>query len=177
MAGLSSWRWIFINEGLITIVIGIISYFFLVDFPDKMKKSRRRFLSQSEYDFILRRIEKDRADSQVEAFSLKKYLSAAQDVKLYLFGLIFYTSTTAAYSYSYFLPEIFQESMGFPTSVALCLYTPPHILAGIVMLITAWVGDKYHVRGPLVIFNACLCLIGLPLMVSLRNQRCFRESI
>lgn len=28
----------------------------------------------------------------------------------------------------------------------------------------AWIGDKYHIRGPLVIFNALLGLVGLPLL-------------
>ncbi|OQV02171.1 hypothetical protein CLAIMM_07410 [Cladophialophora immunda] len=169
-AGIEGWRWIFIMEGLITIVVGIVSYFVLVDFPDKMKSSKRRFLSPAEYDFILRRIDKDRADSQADKFSLKKYLSAATDLKIYAFGLIFYACTTAAYSYAYFLPIIFQEGMGFSTSVSLCLNSPPYVLAGIVMLGTAWAGDKYHVRGPILVFNACLCLVGLPLMAFTENN-------
>lgn len=32
------------------------------------------------------------------------------------------------------------------------------------MMATAWAGDKYHLRGPIVVFNAILCLIGLPMM-------------
>lgn len=41
---------------------------------------------------------------------------------------------------------------------------PPYAFAGIVMFSTAWLGDKYHVRGPLIIFNAILSIIGLLLM-------------
>jgi hypothetical protein len=37
-------------------------------------------------------------------------------------------------------------------------------MAGFVMFGTAWVGDKYHVRGAIVIFNSLLCIIGLPMM-------------
>jgi hypothetical protein len=33
------------------------------------------------------------------------------------------------------------------------------------MFACAWVGDRYHVRGPLMIFTACLGLIGLPMLV------------
>jgi len=32
------------------------------------------------------------------------------------------------------------------------------------MFATGWAGDKYHLRGPVVIFNMLLCLIGLPIM-------------
>ena len=34
LAGLNGWRWIFIMEGIITIVVGFVSYWLLVDFPD-----------------------------------------------------------------------------------------------------------------------------------------------
>jgi len=54
--------------------------------------------------------------------------------------------------------------MGFSVGAAQCLAAPPYAFAGIVMYATAWVGDKYHVRGPILILNAVLTLIGLPLM-------------
>ncbi|KAL9621466.1 MAG: hypothetical protein Q9160_004109 [Pyrenula sp. 1 TL-2023] len=28
----------------------------------------------------------------------------------------------------------------------------------------AWIGDKYHIRGPILVFNALLAIIGLPIM-------------
>jgi len=38
------------------------------------------------------------------------------------------------------------------------------VFAGIVMFGTSWIGDKYHIRGPIIIFNMILCLIGLPII-------------
>ena len=35
MRGLSSWRWIFILEGILTIVVAIAAYFLVCDFPDQ----------------------------------------------------------------------------------------------------------------------------------------------
>lgn len=54
--------------------------------------------------------------------------------------------------------------MGFGVGESQCLVAPPFAFAGIVMFATAWVGDKYHTRGPILVFNAVLCIIGLPLM-------------
>ena len=142
-----------------------MSYFGLVDFPDRMKESKRRFLSQSEYDFIIRRIQRDRSDANIEKFNLRRYIKAAGDLKLYAFGLIFYSCTTAAYSYLFFLPIIFNKSMGLSTAVSLCLNAPPYVFAGVFGQAIGWVGDKYHVKGPIIVFNACLCLVGLSLMV------------
>lgn len=45
--GLANWRWIFILEGIVTTLIGIISFFFLADFP-----SEAIWLTEKEKDFI-----------------------------------------------------------------------------------------------------------------------------
>lgn len=39
LAGLNGWRWIFIIEGILTVVIGIVGYWLLVDFPDATRKN------------------------------------------------------------------------------------------------------------------------------------------
>jgi MFS family permease len=54
--------------------------------------------------------------------------------------------------------------MGFTVGAAQCLVAPPYAFAGIVMYAAGYLGDKYHVRGPIILFNMLLCLIGLPLM-------------
>lgn len=39
LAGLSGWRWIFIIEGLMTVVLSVIGYWLLVDFPDASRQN------------------------------------------------------------------------------------------------------------------------------------------
>ncbi|KAL2859905.1 MFS general substrate transporter [Aspergillus lucknowensis] len=166
LGGLTAWRWIFVIQGLITCALGVISYFVLIDFPDKMKSSRRgrAFLTDDEFTFITERINRDRADVTVDRFSLRKYLAAGLDLHIWGFGLIYFCTTTTAYALAYFLSLIFQESMGFSVAASLCLFAPPYVAAGIVMFVTSWIGDRYRVRGLIVVFNAMLTLIGLPLM-------------
>ncbi|KAJ5110584.1 hypothetical protein N7532_001119 [Penicillium argentinense] len=161
--GLGGWRWIFILEGVITGFIGILCFLFLVDFPDRAAKSWR-FLSQKESDWIVRRINNDRKDGNLEAFSLKKFLKPGLDIKIWGFALIFFCLTTVTYAIAYFLPIILMENMGFGVGAAQCLVAPPYVFAGFVMYSTAWVGDRYRVRGVILITNALLCIIGLPMM-------------
>lgn len=54
--------------------------------------------------------------------------------------------------------------MGFSVGAAQCLVAPPYALAAIVMYATGYLGDKYHLRGPIILCNMVLCLIGLPIM-------------
>lgn len=34
----------------------------------------------------------------------------------------------------------------------------------------AWVGDRYHIRAPILVFNALLAIIGLPIMGFHKNN-------
>jgi hypothetical protein len=72
----------------ITGFIGILCFFFLVDFPDRAHKSWR-FLTERECAFVIRRINEDRNDGDMEAFSLKKFLKPAADPKIWGFAMIF----------------------------------------------------------------------------------------
>jgi predicted MFS family arabinose efflux permease len=65
---------------------------------------------------------------------------------------------------AYFLPIILRASMGFSYAQSQCLVAPPYVLAGIVMFTGGYLGDRYHLRGPIVVFNNLLCIIGLPIM-------------
>lgn len=72
--------------------------------------------------------------------------------------------TAVTYAIAYFLPIILREGMGYGIGASQCLVAPPYGFAGIIMFGTAWVGDKYRVRGATVAFNALLCILGLPMM-------------
>lgn len=161
--GLTGWRWIFIIEGTLTCALGIAGYWLLVDFPDS-KRLTWNFLGQRELDWIVHRIQRDRGDSKVPKFNLRKFLGAGTDWKIWAYALIFGFSTTITYSLAFTLPLILRQSLHFSIGASQCLVAPPYVLAGIVMFSGAWVGDKLRVRGPIVIINMVLCLIGLPIM-------------
>lgn len=72
----------------ITGVIGLLTFVFLVDFPDKAHKSWR-FLTEKECAFIVRRLNRDRSDANNEPFTLKRFLTPALDLKIWGFAMIF----------------------------------------------------------------------------------------
>ncbi|KAH9874109.1 hypothetical protein IAQ61_004737 [Plenodomus lingam] len=165
--GLAGWRYIFILQGVLTIAIGLVGWYFIVDFPELAAKSstlQKKFLDQDEVDFIVARIEEDRHDVVAEEFNLAKYCKGALDLKVWGFALIFMMTTTVTYAIAYFLPIILKDGMGFSPAAANCLIAPPYVFAGMVMMVMAWLGDKYRVRSPWVICNGVLALIGLPMM-------------
>ncbi|OAQ66291.1 phthalate transporter [Pochonia chlamydosporia 170] len=161
--GLTGWRWIFIIEGAITCALAVASYWLLVDFPDSTRKSWS-FLSLREKQWIVSRVQRDRGDAKVAPFNLRKFLGGGTDWKIWAYAMIFFNTTTMSYALAYTLPIILVANMGFSVGAAQCLVAPPYAFAGIVMFTMGWLGDKYRIRGPIIIGNMILCLIGLPIM-------------
>ncbi|KAK4218359.1 high-affinity nicotinic acid transporter [Rhypophila decipiens] len=163
IAGLNGWQWIFIIEGLLTILIAVAGYWLLVDFPDS-KRATWAFLGEHDRQWICARVQADRGDVKTPPFQLKNYLKAGLDIKIWAYAMIFFNTTTVTYALAYFLPLILTGNMGFSVGAAQCLVAPPYALAGIVMYGTSKFGDKYKVRGPIILFNTMLVIIGLPIM-------------
>ncbi|KAG6023383.1 hypothetical protein E4U41_002030 [Claviceps citrina] len=161
--GLTGWRWIFIIEGALTCAWAIACYWLLVDFPDSSRKSWD-FLSLRERQWVVSRVEKDRGDANTEAFQINKFLRSAKDWKIWAYAMIFFGTATMTYSLAYTLPIILVTNMGFSVGASQCLIVPPYAFAGLVMYGTGWLGDKYRIRGPIIVGNMLLCVIGLPIM-------------
>ncbi|KAI1751488.1 major facilitator superfamily domain-containing protein [Xylaria castorea] len=161
--GLRGWRWIFIIEGIFTVLLGFAGYWLLVDFPESNRKSWK-FLSMKERAWVVRRVNSDRGDVEAPKFKLSEYLRAGLDWRLWAYGLIFFGSTTMSYALAFFLPIILNENLHYDVGTSQALVAPPYAFAGIFMYAVGWLGDKYRMRGPIIIINMIVSLIGLPLL-------------
>ncbi|KAF9890562.1 hypothetical protein FE257_005693 [Aspergillus nanangensis] len=161
--GIRGWRWIFIIEGVITGCVALLTYFLIVEFPDKSHKSWR-FLSENEAAFIIRRLNRDRGDAMPEKFSLRGFLRHAADIRLWCYGLIFCCLLCVTYSITFFLPLILRNGMGYSVGASQALSAPPYVAAGLLMVAQGWAGDKYRNRSMILLFNAAVSIIGLALM-------------
>ncbi|GAB7343280.1 hypothetical protein MBLNU457_1336t1 [Dothideomycetes sp. NU457] len=162
--GIAGWSWIFIIEGAITCAIALAAYVFLVPFPDADAHKAWKFLSEPEIAWIMRKVDADRGDVELEPFTLGRFLRGGADIKIWGFAMIFCCTTTVSYALAYFLPLILRGGMGFSVGASQCLVAPPYAFAGFWMFACGWFGDKYRVRGPIIAVNAVLEIVGLALM-------------
>ncbi|KAI0460534.1 major facilitator superfamily domain-containing protein [Xylaria acuta] len=161
--GLRGWRWIFVIEGIFTILLGVVGYWLLVDFPESDRKSWK-FLSKKERSWVVKRVNSDRGDVEAPKFQLSEYLAAGLDWRLWAYGLIFFGSTTMSYALAFFIPIILNERLGYDVGTSQALVAPPYAFAGILMYAVGWLGDRYRMRGPIIVINMVVSLIGLPLL-------------
>ncbi|KAF1992092.1 putative MFS transporter [Aulographum hederae CBS 113979] len=156
-SGLHGWQWMFLVQGLCSIVFSVATYWWMVDFPEKAWKSFW-FLNEEESRVMAARIQRDRGDVLPDPFSWKKVLKHAADPKVYGFCGMYFLLNLVSTSLSYFLPIILQGGMGFSENKAILLAAPPYYYAVIPVILSSWVGDKFRLRGPVIAFNS-LCLI------------------
>lgn len=110
------------------------------------------------------------ADVEAPKFSLGAYFRHSLDLKVWGFASIFGLCTVTSYAIAYFLPVILRLKMGFNIAESQCLVAPPYAAAGIFMFVQAIYADKIRNRASSVIFNALLCLTGLPILAFTENN-------
>lgn len=175
--GLKGWQWMFLVQGVVACAIGLITYFWIVDFPENAHRSFY-FMTQAESDFAVRRIQKDRGDGEPTPFRWKDVLRHFLDPKIYGFAATFFLLNLVSTALSYFLPIILQSGMGFSENQSILLSAPPYYYAVIPAILSSYIGDKYRTRGPVISFNS-LCLIagfamlGFAKQVTVRYVGCY----
>jgi MFS family permease len=154
---LKGWQWMFVVQGSITAFMGILTYWWMVDFPEKAHTSFC-FLTERESKLAASRIEQDRGDVEPEPISWRSIFVHAKDAKIYGFGTLYFLQNLVSTSLSYFLPMILQGGMHFSPNKSILLSAPPYYYAVLPAILSSLVGDMYQLRGPIIVFNS-ICLI------------------
>ncbi|KAF1988760.1 MFS general substrate transporter [Aulographum hederae CBS 113979] len=163
VGGYAGWRWIFILEGLLTIVVAFAAYFFISNYPNTTK-----WLSDDERSFIHERLKADSDATRDEHFTWQNVFTAFRDPKCWLYGLSFHTMSLPLYTLSLFLPSIIRD-LGYTAANAQLLTIPPYALATILTVIFAIVSEKYHRRAPFIMFSSSLAIIGYIILIANSN--------
>ncbi|KAF2186948.1 MFS general substrate transporter [Zopfia rhizophila CBS 207.26] len=169
---LKGWQWMFIFQGAISAFMGIMTFWWMVDFPENAHQSFM-FLTEGESAIAALRIEKDRGDVEVDPFNWKKVLKHGKDPKVYGFCTMYFLQNLVSTSLSYFLPIILQGGMSFSTNKTILLSAPPYYYAVVPAILSSLIEDKFQLRGPIISFNAiCLtvgfCMLGFTDQVTIR---------
>lgn len=156
-AGLAGWRWMFVVQGLCTCAVGVATYWWMVDFPERSHRSFR-FLTPDEAAVASRRIQSDRGDLLAHDFSPAKVLVHAADAKVWAFASLFFMQNIVSTALAYFVPVILENGLGHSPDAAIILSAPPYYYAVVPVLVSSWFADRFRIRAPVVVFNA-LCLV------------------
>lgn len=167
---LEGFRWIFIIEGLLTVVVAIAAFFIVLDTPQSAK-----FLTAEEKASLLYRLEVDEfgadddndekltKEEQLQIHSRvpkgKLFKAVFSDWHIYAHILIFYGVSAPLYSISLCLPSIVQ-GLGYTATNANFLTVPIYITACGLSLGVAFWADRKNTRFPPLITSYCVMFVG-----------------
>ncbi|KAK1138776.1 hypothetical protein N8T08_002007 [Aspergillus melleus] len=154
--GLRAWRWLFIIEGAVTIVIALIALFILPNFP-----RTTGWLSEEEKELAAWRLEEDIGEDDWVDSEQQSFLHGAKlaftDIKTYVLTLLVLCIVSSA-SVTNFFPTVV-ETLNYGNIETLLLTAPPYCLAVICAFANAWHADRtgeryFHITLPLYVAMA-----------------------
>lgn len=133
----------FILEGIATVLVGIVSYWMVHDFPDEAT-----FLSDDDRRRVVRRLKEDKQSSaEHEQFKMAYFWASVKDWKTWAFAVIYMGCDGPLYAFSLFLPTII-ENLGYTsTTTANLLSVPPYAGAALMTVFIGWLADRTNARG------------------------------
>ncbi|KAL8709213.1 MAG: hypothetical protein Q9220_005955 [cf. Caloplaca sp. 1 TL-2023] len=149
---LANWRLLFLVEGLPTILMAPVAFFFVPDSPDKA-----RFLNPAEKEVArARAIRQTGTSERVGSVNVRQLAQTLLDVKAWCNALLYFSANVSYASLPVYLPLILTQ-MGYSSINAQGLSAPPYFIAFLCAILTTFIADRTQQRG-LVLF--CTSLVG-----------------
>ncbi|RGP76559.1 mfs general substrate transporter [Fusarium longipes] len=166
VAGLEGWRWIFIIEGITTVVVGLITPWALADTPTE----RPKWLDTEEQDYLIRRIIVQNggtaADEAGKHLSGSLVISVITDWQYYPLVLVNWANVIPSYGLKFTLPQII-KNMGFTNSNAQLLTIPPYVAGAISAVVFNVLSDKFRRRAVIIIIPQIFLIIAYSILTPL----------
>jgi MFS transporter, ACS family, tartrate transporter len=124
---IAGWQWLFLIEGIPSVIFGIVTLFYLPDRPD-----RARWLAPAERDWLVEHLRQERHDSP---FSHQHSLQHAfLNGKVWLLAMIYATLIFGFYGINLWMPTIIKQVSGGSNLEVGFLSAIPCIFAAVVMI-------------------------------------------
>ncbi|KAI7887134.1 MFS general substrate transporter [Lichtheimia hyalospora FSU 10163] len=165
---LQSWQWLFILEGVPSIVLAAFSTWYLPDNVDNAK-----FLTVQERMLEKERLERDAGASQDQVpFSWVAAFSVFRDWKLYTYMVIYLLGTCALQGVTLFLPSIVANTgTMWSDAQAQALTTPPYVLSFIGTLAISYSSDRFFDRAYHMMACNLVGILGFLLLIFLPPEQ------
>ncbi|SCV01469.1 Inner membrane transport protein RhmT (fragment) [Cupriavidus necator] len=130
VAGFQGWQWLFVIEGLLASVVGVIAYFYLSDRPNDAK-----WLPEKDRAVLAAAVEEE--DSAKQVHSPRGLLAVMMDPKVLYCSLVLFLIQVAVYGVTFYLPmtvaTIMGKKVGFEVGVVAAIPWACALLASYVI--------------------------------------------
>jgi len=151
--GIAGWRWMFILEGFPAIIMGIVTLFYLTDWPRQAS-----WLPKDEKDWLINELEQEKktraAESSLNSSHAEqtlrqlilKILEAFRHREVVLLTLAYFFMVTGVYGLNFWIPSIIKKMSDLSTFQISLLSALPYCFGLITILLVGWHSDKTQER-------------------------------
>jgi len=146
VAGLSAWRWVYLLEGLATVLIGVVVWFVLPDYPKSPRSNA--WLSPREQEYLEARLSENAPRTDEHTFSKDEVITSLKDPRTYGFMFSQLLLNLGGYGLNWWLPTI-TTNLGFaglPRNQLLNI--PPAAAAVISIIVVGLLLDRAYLTRP-----------------------------
>jgi ACS family tartrate transporter-like MFS transporter len=153
--GIGGWRWLFLLEGLPAILLGIVAFFYLTDWPREAK-----WLAAEQRQFMEEKLREEKPAS-AQAMSIRQALRSRI---ILLLASVTFLDYFVFYSFAFWFPTMLKRQSGFSDVNVGLTGAVPYLVLFIAMQVNGWHSDKsrerrWHATVPL--FIAAAGFLGL----------------
>jgi ACS family tartrate transporter-like MFS transporter len=158
MMGLKGWQWLFIIEGIPSMVLGVVTWFYLTDKPSKAD-----WLTPDQKMWLADKLESERTVREgAHGMSLGQALTSPRVLML---SVIYFGFVAALYGMQFWLPQIV-KAFGFTNVQTGFVTAIPYLFGSIAMILWARHSDRtrervWHVGLPLLLIAVALAASGV----------------
>jgi MFS transporter, ACS family, tartrate transporter len=161
--GLRGWPWLFIIEGMPAVVLGVITLFYLTDWPAQAK-----WLPDAERSWITGALQREKeAKQRAHSHSIWE---ALRHRDVLLLTLCYFCAMTGSYGIGFWLPTILKRISGQSNMKVTLLAALPYVVALIAQQVNGWHSDRTGERRWHAAVPVSLCAVGLALAVLYRSH-------
>jgi len=162
--GLKGWQWLFIIEGVPSVLLGVVTWFYLTDRPE-----RADWLTAEQKAWLASKLNAEIAAKQ--AATHLTLVEALRSPKVLALSLIYFGFVGALYGMQFWLPQIV-KAFGFTNAQTGFVTAIPYLFGTVAMILWARHSDAsrervFHVGAPLLLTALALAAAGYILDASM----------
>ncbi|EXJ85307.1 hypothetical protein A1O3_05982 [Capronia epimyces CBS 606.96] len=161
--GLEAWRWLFIIEGSISVVLCGIAWFTL---PKNAEVAW--FLTPEEREMMQKRKMRDILYKGDDEFSWNYAKMAFKDVQIYLAAACAFASSIPLFGLANFMPTIIR-GLGYTSYQANYLTIPIYLFSTMTLYTGAWLSDRYRRRALIAVCGTLPVILGYAILLGTDN--------
>lgn len=158
-SGLAGWRWLFLVEGLISLVVGLLALFVL---PDSFEAAW--WLREDEKQLMRVRHERAKVYHGSDAFDKGEIKLAFRDPKVWLSAFCQFCANICSFGFSTFLPKII-NGFGYSSVRTQLLTVPVYAWAAVVYVAVSFLSDHINRRAVFMVPMAMVTMTGYALLI------------